>query len=89
MWNSPEGGRQGAYYIHSLFSYFPQKLDIIAVVVVVPVAQEVIGVGKERRALRPCLNVEIEYVHRICLVTDSVDRFYFGSKRSYWEIRCY
>ena len=32
---------------------------------------------------RPCLNVEIESVHRICLVTDSVDRFYFGSKRPF------
>ena len=31
--------------------------------------------------IRSCLNVEIESVHRICLVTDSVDRFYFGSKR--------
>ena len=37
--------------------------------------------------VRPCLNVEIESVHRICLVTDSVDRFYFGSKRPYWEMR--
>ena len=37
-------------------------------------------------ALRPCLNVEIESVHRICLVTDSVDRFYIGSKRPYWEM---
>ena len=33
--------------------------------------------------IRPCLNVEIESVHRICLVTDSVDRFYFGSKRPF------
>ena len=31
--------------------------------------------------LRPCLNVGIESVHRICLMTDSVDRSYFGSKR--------
>ena len=30
-------------------------------------------------ALRPCLNVEIESVHRICLLTDSVDRPCFGS----------
>ena len=29
--------------------------------------------------LRPCLNVEIESVHRICLLTDSVDRSCFGS----------
>ena len=28
---------------------------------------------------RPCLNVEIESVHRICLLTDSVDRSCFGS----------
>ena len=28
-----------------------------------------------------CLNVEIEHVHRIRLVTDSVDKTYFGSKR--------
>ena len=33
--------------------------------------------------LRPCLNVEIESVPRICLLTDSVDRFYFGSKRPF------
>ena len=34
-------------------------------------------------SLRPCLNVEIESVCRICVVTDSVDRFYFGSKRPF------
>ena len=39
--------------------------------------------------LRPCLNVEIEHVYIICLVADSVDRFYFGSKRPYWEMRCH
>ena len=31
----------------------------------------------------PCLNVEIESVPRICSLTDSVDRFYFGSKRPF------
>ena len=30
-------------------------------------------------ALRPCHNVRIEYVHIICLMTDSVDRSCFGS----------
>ena len=30
-------------------------------------------------SIRPCLNVEIESVHRICLLTDSVDRSCFGS----------
>ena len=35
------------------------------------------------RALRACLNMEIESVPRICLLTDSVDRFYFGSKRPF------
>ena len=34
--------------------------------------------------IRPCLNVEIESVHKICLVTDSVDISYFGSKRPYY-----
>ena len=29
--------------------------------------------------VRPCLNVEIESVHRICFLTDSVDRSCFGS----------
>ena len=33
------------------------------------------------KRLRPCLNVEIESVHRICLMTDSVEISYFGSKR--------
>ena len=33
--------------------------------------------------LRPCLNVEIESVHIICFMTNSVDRSYFGSKRPY------
>ena len=31
------------------------------------------------KVLRPCLNVQIESVHRICLMTDSVDRSCFGS----------
>ena len=38
---------------------------------------------EDSSVLRPCLNVEIESVHRICLMTDSVDRSYFGSKRPY------
>ena len=29
--------------------------------------------------IRACINVEIESVPRICLLTDSVDRFCFGS----------
>ena len=29
------------------------------------------------------VNVEIKSIHRICLMTDSVDRSYFGSKRPY------
>ena len=29
------------------------------------------------------INDEIEYVHRISRMTDSVDRSYFGSKRPY------
>ena len=33
--------------------------------------------------LRPCLDVEIESIHRICLVTDSVDRSCFGSQRPF------
>ena len=33
--------------------------------------------------LRSCLPDEIESVHEICRMTDSVDRSYFGSKRPY------
>ena len=47
------------------------------------------GTESEYNRVRPCLNVEIESVPIICLLTDSVDRFYFGSKRPYWEMRCH
>ena len=43
------------------------------------------------KLLRSCLNEEIESVHRICRWTYSVDRSYFGSKRSYYyeEMQCH
>ena len=36
-------------------------------------------------SIRPCLHVEIECVHRICLLTDSVDRSCFGSGQVLWD----
>ena len=71
-------------------NYLLLNINTRYVLIALPVLQAFhIVAGSTPLQPGPCINDEIESVHRICRVTDSVDRFYFGSKRPYLEMRCH